>query len=496
LTLGAVGGVNTVTATAAGVGTVVFSAISGPNEIYLENQKAGTSAWRINNYTMTEISGYAGAISIQRGGSLPFKVSVATPSSYSIEVYRLGYYGGTGGRFITSSGTLSGTTQPACPVTDATTRLVECNWSTGYTLPVGADWTSGLYLAKLRLASNGKESPVFFVVRDDASTSKILFQSSFTTSEAYNNYGGYSLYEYNSTASQRAFKVSFDRPNKALEEYSNHLRYEYNMIRWLESQGYDVSYITNLDVHTTPSLLSQHTVFLNTGHDEYWSLEMRNSVETARDSGMHLAFFSANSAYWRVRFEPSSTGVANRVMVCYKTTTPGDPVAPTYRFRDAPNNRPENALYGVMYIGDTNDLSGFDFVVSNAADPYYEFTGLNNGDKLIGLVGYEWDAIVSNGFTPSGVVTLSSSVVTPTVIAPGIPSTPTQISHAVRYTAPSGAKVFSTGSIQWVWGLDDDHGLVYFVPPRVDTRARQIFVNILRDMGVRPTSPNAGLVIP
>ena len=497
LMLGTSGGVNTVTATAVGVGNVAFSAISGPNAVYLENQKAGTTAWRINNYTMADISGYAGALSVQRGGSLPFKVSVAAPGSYSVEIYRLGYYGGAGARFIVSSGTLSGTTQTTCPVTNTTTRLVECNWSTGYTLPVGADWTSGLYLAKLRLASNGKESPVFFVVRDDASTSKILFQSSFTTSAAYNSYGGFSLYDYNSTGSQRAYKVSFDRPSKEIDEYSNLLRYEYNMIRWLESQGYDVSYITNLDIHTNPSQLSQHKVFLDAGHDEYWSLEMRNAVETARDSGMHLAFFSANTAYWRVRFEPSGTGAPNRVMVCYKTTAAGDPVAPTYRFRDAPNNRPENALLGVMYIGDHGTLyGGFDFVVSNAADPYYAFTGLNNGDKLLGLVGYEWDAIVSNGFTPSGVVTLSSSVVTPTQFAPGIPSTPTQISHAVRYTAPSGAKVFSTGSIQWVWGLDGDRGFDFVLPPRVDTRAQQMFVNILRDMGVRPTTPNAGLVVP
>ncbi len=497
LTLGAAGGINTVTATAAGVGSAAFSAIGGSNPIYLENQKVGTNAWRINNYNIAAIAGYASAQSVQRGGTLPIKVSVASPGVYSIEVYRIGYYTGQGARLVANSGNLNGITQPTCPVTDAATRLVECNWSTGYTLPVGADWTSGLYLAKLKLASNGAESPIFFVVRDDASTAAILFQSSFNTSAAYNSYGGYSLYEYSSTASQRAFKVSFDRPTTELQEYSNHLRYEYNMIRWLESQGYDVSYVTNLDIHTTPSRLAQHKVFLDAGHDEYWSLEMRNAVESARDSGMHLAFFSANSAYWRVRFEPSSSGVANRVMVCYKSTDVPDPIAPTYRFRDAPNNRPENALFGVMYIGDTNDISGSDFVVSNASDPYFANTGLNNGDKLIGLVGYEWDAIVNNGFTPSGVVTLGSSVVTPNgAIAPGIPVTATQVSHAVRYTAPSGAKVFSTGSIQWVWGLDDDHGSAYSVAPRVDSRAQQIFVNILGGMGVRPTTPKAGLIIP
>ena len=495
-TLGTAGN-NSVSINAPGIGSVTFTAVAGPNAIYLENLKPGTTAWRSlsTTYTTTEIAAYAGALSVQRGGSLPFKVSLAQPDTYSIDVYRFGYYGGTGGRLVASSGNLSGVTQPTCPVTDVATRLVECNWSTGYTLSIGTDWTSGLYMAKLKRASTGKETPVFFVVRDDSSTASVLFQSSFTTSAAYNRYGGYSLYDFSSTGGQRAFKISFDRPSKELDEYSNVLRYEYNMIRWMESQGYDVTYVTNLDIHVNPSLLAQHRVFLDVGHDEYWSLEMRNAVENARNSGMNLAFFSANTAYWRVRFEPSSAGAANRVMVCYKA--PGDPVTPTERFRDPSTNRPENALMGVMYIGDHGALyGGFDFVVANASDPYFANTGLNNGDKLVGLVGYEWDAIVNNGFTPAGVVTLASSLVTPQEIAPGIPTTATQISHSVRYTAPGGGKVFSTGSIQWIWSLDSGDGISPVNPSRVDARAQQIFVNILSDMGARPTTPNPGLIVP
>ena len=497
LTLGAAGESNTVSATSASAGSVTFSAIGGPNAIYLENQKPGTNSWRITNYTTTSIAGYASALSVQRGGSLPIKVSLAAPGSYSIDIYRIGYYAGAGARLVASSGSLSGVVQPACPVTDSVTHLVECNWSTSYTLAVGSDWTTGLYLAKLKLTSTSQESPIFFVVRDDASTAKILFQSSFANSAAYNRYGGYSLYDFNSTGGQRAYKVSFDRPTRELEEYSNLLRYEYNMIRWMESQGYDVSYVTNLDIHTNPGRLSQHKVLLDAGHNEYWSLEMRNAVENARDAGMHMAFFSANTAYWRVRFEPSTTGMANRVMVCYKTMSPADPVAATVRFRDPQVNRPENALMGVMYIGNHGALyGGFDHVVSNAADPYYAFTGLNNGDKLSGLVGYEWDAIVDNGFSPTGMVTLASSPVTATEFAPGVPAIPAQTAHAVRYTTASGAKVFSSGSIQWVWGLDSDRGFDFVTPPRVDVRVQQMFVNILRDMGVRPTTPNANLVVP
>jgi hypothetical protein len=237
-------------------------------------------------------------------------------------------------------------------------------------------------------------------------------------------------------------------------------------------------------------------------------MEERNNVQQARDNGINLAFFSANTAYWRVRFEPSTSGQANRVMTVYKDTTgtgngtPLDPIAQTdpsaatTLFRSSQVNRPENALLGVMYIGDngSNNLyNGFDFVVSNAADPYYANTGLRNGDKLTGLVGYEWDAVVNNGFTPAGTVILSQSPVQPSGGLPPLPSgTNTTISNAARYTAASGAKVFSIGSIQWVWGLDSNG----VTNPREDSRAKQIAVNVFADMGAKPQTPSSGIVIP
>ncbi len=286
---------NTVRATASGVGTVSFTATAQPtptNPIYVENQKTGTTAWKITNQASTQIAGYAGATSVNRGGSLPIKVSLAQPGQYTIDVYRLGYYGGTGARLLFSSGSLNGVTQPECAITDASTRLVECNWSTSYTLAVGSDWTSGVYIAKLTDQTTGTQSQVWFVVRDDSSTSDVLFQSSFTSFMAYNNTGGYSLYPFNSINGQNAFKVSLDRPfsetTTETSEYNNLLRWERNMVRWMESQGYDISYVTNLDVHTNPKLLRQHKVFLSVGHDEYWSMEQRNGVEQARDAGVNL----------------------------------------------------------------------------------------------------------------------------------------------------------------------------------------------------------------
>jgi hypothetical protein len=468
------------------------------NTIVTENQNPGTTNWRITNQASTEIAGYASATSVNQGGSIDFKVSLATPGKFTIDVYRLGYYGGSGGTLKKSIGSLNGTTQPACTITDTTTNLIECKWSTSYTLAIPTTWVSGLYIAKLTDSTSGKQSQIWFVVRNDSSTSDLLFQSSFNTFLAYNDTGGYSLYGFNSINGQAALKVSYDRPFSETTtqsgEFNNIQRWEYNMARWLESQGYDVTYIANLDIDTNPQVLQKHKVYLSVGHNEYWSLNQRNAVQQARDAGVNLGFFCANSCYWRVRFENSSSGVANRVMVCYKAAATTS--EPTTKFRDPINNLPESALLGVMYIGDIDDVyAGFDFVVQNSSDPYYANTGLKDGDRLTLLVGFEWDAVNTNA-SPSGLVVLSNSQTSNTLSDSDLQGFPSganpQSSNAVRYTAASGAKVFSTGSIQWVWGLDSDG----VTNPREDNRAQQIAVNVLASMGAKPTTPNSYIVVP
>ena len=491
--------------------------VAAQNAIVLENQKTGTRDWEIADSNLAnnnEILGYGDATSINKGEALNLKVSLAQAGQYNVDVYRLGYYDGNGGRLVTSVTGLNGVTQADPTITNPNTNLVEYNWNTSYTLQTGSDWTTGLYFVKLTDSQSGKENYIQFVLRDDNRPADIGFQDAITTAAAYNNIGGYSVYDFNSTGGERAFQVSFDRPfqyntSTSSEQFNNTLTWEYNMTRWLESQGYDVSYYSNLDVHTNPLQLYSQNLFLSVGHDEYWSMEMRDNVEQARDNAINLAFFSANTAYWQVRFDPSSSGESNRVMTVYKdasgigTGEPLDPIAQTNPaaatslFRSSEVNRPENSLLGVGYTGDTGSdgiYQGFDYVVSNASDPYYANTGLQNGDRLDGLVGYEWDSILNNGLTPAGLVVLgespvpSSGLISLGVVPPGTDDT---IANAVRYTAPSGAKVFSTGSVQWVWGLDSDR-----VPnPRVDSRAQQFAVNVFADMGAKPQTPNSGIVV-
>ncbi|WP_392534621.1 N,N-dimethylformamidase beta subunit family domain-containing protein [Nostoc sp. C117] len=522
-----VGGVPTgpggvvVTVTAQGIGSITFSASTtppNPNAIFLENLNPGTTNWKLVNRGSGEIAGYASATSVNKGESLGIKVSLGQVGQFTIDVYRLGYYGGTGGRLMASSGLLNGTTQAACTV-DPDTHLVECNWTTSYVLQVGNNWTSGIYVAKLIDQASSKAAHVWFVVRDDSRTADILFQSAVSCVLAYSTTGGYSLYNFNSVGGQRAYKVSYDRPFSQATyqesyEADTPLRWEYNMVRWLESQGYDVAYTESMQLHTNAQSLLNHKVFLSVGHDEYWSKEMRDAVEGARNAGINLGFFSANTCYWRVRFESSTLAAGqvnpNRVMACYKQDWSLDSVAQqqgasaaTNKFRSVQNQRPENALLGIMYGSDLSDIyGGSNFVVSNSSDPYYANTGLQNGDQLALLVGYEWDFVVNNGSSPSGLVTLSESPMQPSALLPNFDEPPGEQalptnqdftkSHSARYTASSGAKVFASGTIQWAWGLDSDG----VSPAREDIRVKQITVNILADMGAKPQAPNANLIVP
>lgn len=424
------------------------------NPIQVENALPGTTAWQLTTPADShEIEGFASATSIDHCSPTPLRLYVNTTApQYRVEVYRLGWYNGLGGRLIAGPTTAAATPQPA-PTPNPQTGLIECNWSTPFLLQPSCSWVSGVYVAKLTAIPGGRQCYVHFVVRDDARSSLLLFQCSVTTYQAYNDWGGKSLY---GDATSHAARVSFNRPYLPGWGSGQFFSYEYDMVRWLEAEGYDVTYGTNVDTHRSLAHVLAHQAFLSVGHDEYWSWEMRTNVQTARDLGIHLAFFSANTCFWQIRLDPSTIdGAASRVITCYKDDAlQHDPVAIdgnpsndyliTRTWRD--NGRPENMLIGVML--DVCDVGvNADLVITNAGHWVFAGTGAQNGQTLAGLVGYEADRRFSP--EPPGVETLAHSPVPPTQWCPVSPSDMT------AYTAPSGAIIFATGTIQWAWGLDD-----------------------------------------
>ena len=551
----------------------------GENRIQTENAITGTTNWMLfnpvtsgpshgwptnNADTTPEIQGFASATSANVGDTIDLYVDVRatnTPSAtnFTLEIFRLGWYGGRGGRQMTwnDSGAktnvmLASHKQPV-PKINSTNGLIDCLsgwttngentnliWSRSYTLTIPTNWVSGVYVARLTTGTNvtpqttGKQSYIIFIVREDARTSDLLYQASVTTWQAYNPWGGSSTYPYPSharcnddpilgTTDRHGGTVSFNRPYAAptcrselgrlaygsgtgefltmINDFANPA-WEYNMVRWLERQGYDVTYTTSVDTHRTSPVNKGIKTFLSVGHDEYWSAPQRANVEAARDRGVNLAFFSANTCYWRIHFENNE-----RAFSVDKTLSGSDYYD---RWRDAVVNNPESSLIGEEFFYQNGPTGGNIRMPASLPSGSglgghhwaYDYSGLTNGQVLPELLGYEvdgcWD---TNGcicfHTPSlnipcpgsNTVRLADSPIYcgQTIACSGVTN---GHSYVTLYTACNGAQVFATGSIQWSWGLDDfAFQLVDPYISRVHPAAQQMARNVLRTFSGRATAP-------
>lgn len=485
--------------------------------IVAENCLLGSTDWKQTNYS-SPIYLYTSSTSVNVGEKIGLFVD--SPSgTFSLKVYRIGYYDGAGARLVDTIDNITGGAQPGCVRAEDTGLRTCSNWRETYSLEIPLDWKSGVYLAQVIQGSTGAINQTVFVVREDDRKSTILYQMSATTFQAYNNYDGKSVYNVNSGVcytvanAPRAVKVSFNRPySSSIEDANYFFRAEYPMVRWLEAQGYDVTYSTSLDTHRSGkpgahNALLDHKVFLSVGHDEYWSQQMSDAVTAARDAGVNIGFFTSNTAYWRIRFEDDPiTHEPDSVMVTYKSTESGGPDPsgePTGTWRDpAGVNKPENAITGIMYIGD-NDKMYFPLRLSSefTSDRLYRHTALQNmpansyidvGDQI---VGWEWDAASDNGSSPQGLQILAKTPVYGFLLRDYGRASNGDLGDGTatvtRYTAPSGAIVFASSTIQWSWGLGA-HGLDV-VP--VDPYISQMTYNILADMGAEPASPTFDVIL-
>ena len=492
------------------------------NPILCENSKPGNppSEWDISGSGSADIQGFATDISVNKGETIRFKIQTSA-TAYRLDIYRMGYYGGMGARKIATvrPSVPLPQNQPACR-TDASVGLVDCgNWAESASWAVPADVVSGIYFAKLvREDGPAGASHIFFVVRDDNGRSDILFQTSDTTWQAYNRWGGASLYVDNrfGLPAGRAYKVSYNRPFNTRDCCPEDWVFnaEYPMVRWLEANGYNVSYFTGVDTDRRGAEILEHRIFMSVGHDEYWSGNQRANVETARNNGVHLAFFSGNEVFWKTRWENSIDGANTpyRTLVCYKETHAGAKIDPlpnvwTGTWRDprfsppADGGRPENGLTGQLF---TVNGPRSDSIVVPAADGKMRFwrntsiATLNPGQSATlpaGVLGYEWDEDIDNGFRPPGLFRMSTTTLSVPDKLQDYGSTygPGQATHSLTlYRHSSGALVFGAGTVQWSWGLDSQHDRG---PSTTDVRMQQAAVNLFADMGVQPGSLQAGLVV-
>jgi hypothetical protein len=494
------------------------------NAIVAENALAGTpqSTWDISG-SGSNIEGFTDQISYNLGQTVNFKINTSS-KHYRLDVYRMGYYQGNGARLITSiDKTLTTAQSQPAPIVDPVTNLQDYgNWGVSASWTIPTNLVSGIYFAKLvREDSTSGSNHVFFVIRNDASTSDLLFQTSDTTWEAYNSYGGLSLYDGN--PGTRAFAVSYNRPfvdrgtAGGFGTYNWVFHAEYPMVRWLEANGYDVTYFTHVDSAARGTLIKNHKAFLSVGHDEYWANDEFNAVVAARDAGVNLAFFSGNEIFWKTRWTNSIDGSNTpfRTLVCYKETffnSPTDPQDPSTwtgtwmdpRFSPpADGGRPQNALSGQLWTvnrGPTDLGTAIQVPGTFAKLRFWRNTAvasLTSSQTLTlapNTLGYEADSDIDNGFRPAGLFDLSATTFSGSSIRQdyGVNFAAATVTHNLTlYRAKSGALVFGAGTVQWSWGLDGNHDDGSSTP---DVNVQQATVNLLADMNAQPGSLQPGLI--
>ena len=459
--------------------------------------------------------------------TISFKIDTNS-TNYRIDIYRLGYYGGMGARKVATIQHTGLQNQPA-PLRDATTGVVDAgNWAVSASWAVPADAVSGVYIAKLvRQDGTAGENQIPFIVRDDSSHSDIVFQTADETWQAYNGWGGANFYGGNGPATGqgagRAYAVSYNRPiatRGGVGTYAGPQDYlfgaEYAAISWLEQNGYDVSYMAGVDVDRYGSLLLNHKMYLDVGHDEYWSGQQRANVEAARDAGVNLQFWSGNEVYWRTRWGNalSSDATPYRTLISYKETwSPSASIDPsnewTGTFRDprfSPpaigGGSPENSLTGQMFqVDDVGaNLQSIKVPYDDANLRFWRNTSVANlqpgqtATLTKNYLGYEWDEALDNGFDPAGLVKLSSTTLPVSTYLLDYGNTTgngTSTHNLTLYRAPSGALVFGAGTVYWAWGLSDNHDIE---ATPTDPRVQQAMVNLFADMGIQPGTLQSGLI--
>lgn len=453
---------------AAGLGSALLPlgcAAGRSAAVALENARPGTREWILthtraqSDTRCPQIEGYCSRTSLRAGETLEIKVSTNPPSTFVVDLYRMGYYGGEGGRFMARLGPFRGEVQP--DPEPGPERVRECTWDASARLTLPSDWPSGIYLGKLTEEREKLQSYVIFVVRDERPCD-FLFQVSDTTWAAYNRWPDFwSLYD-DGTPPHNWFtgpgvRVSFDRPygkyrqifNAPLSQGSGEfLLWEFPLAYWMEAQGYDVSYISNVDTQANPERLLRAKAFLSVAHDEYWSLEMFHHATAAVDAGVHAAFLSGNAVDGLIRFYPGPGGIPNRSFSRVGKFGPFEYELTRYQGWSQHGPNPAT-LMGARTTYPYNGSA--DWTCVREKHWLFEGTGMKNGDSIKDLVGWEHHGL------PASLPGLE-------VVARG-PVRRGKVLQNVDYTATlyprsKGNLVFSASTIWWSLGLAEPPGFL------------------------------------
>ncbi len=457
-----------------------------------ENQKPGSYDWQLTRvrtdkgkgFRTSLIEGYCSQQSIEAGETLRWMVSTNPARRFTIDVYRMGYYGGAGARLMTQLGPFNGRPQPEPPVQER--RLRECKWEPSAEFKIPADWPSGVYLGRLNcVAEKGEhawQSYTVFVLRDRRKAD-VLFQVSENTWAAYNRWpDDYSLYTDPRHPWAPKVAVSFDRPYGKYSQIYEHplsigsgefLLWEFPLAYWLEMHGYDVTYTANVDM-TDPAQFARTKVFLSVGHDEYWDPRQYDNALAAVKNGVTQLYLCGNAVFGVTPYEKSADGRANRIISRAGVYGGVYGNFGTWFKEPFPTEGPKaNKLIGAHSVYPFN--GGGDWVCAEPKHWIFEGTGMKKGEGIPGLIGWEFHG------DPADLPGLE-------VVAEG-----DALSGGVRpvhwastiYPGGKGNFVFNASTIWWSQGLSSPPGHIlpwsHWVRPHgPDPRVQRITANLLR----------------
>jgi hypothetical protein len=347
-------------------------------------------------------------------------------------------------------------------------------------------WLCGVYRGKLTSRESGLQRYVILIVSDDRSAD-FIFQCSDNTWQAYNRWPNqFSLYDngqhewYWGGGVQVGFRRPYGKYCQILDAplslgSGEWLLWEFPLAYWMESQGYDVTYVSNLDTHRNPKGLRRARGFLSVGHDEYWTIEMFQNVRAAIAAGVNVAFLSGNAVCGRILFDDS--------LQAFERVGVFGPPGGTREFEQMSaleHRRPyANELIGAQSTGPVT--GGADWICRLPNHWLFANTGMREGDSIPGLVGWEYHG------DPAPTTGLEVVASGPIQQAPGEPNGGTYT--ATIYPGPKGNFVFNAATIWWADGLSAPPGYVrpqaYTTPKGPDQRVQQITRNLLNEMRSR-----------
>jgi hypothetical protein len=477
---------------------------AGPQpNIARENRYRGTRAWRlpgsaaeVGGKARGTVRGYVAEQALRPGQTERIYVSAPGSTAVRIEVFRIGWYDGRGGREVLLSRWLPVARQPACAHRFAT-GLTECDWRPTLSFMIPSALPSGVYIAKLSARTG--VSDCLFVVRASL-PALLLAQLPTATYEAYNAWGGDSLYPGGSdrvgaTGTTQGIEVSYDRPYDSITGAGEFFARDVAMVRFLERYGYPISYTTSESVDVDPGQLAGHRAVIDFGHSEYWSERQARAFAQARDRGISLLLFGSDTLAWRIRYGRASSRASERsqpdhTIIAYKEHAALDPdrSEATGPFADR-----GATLAGSAYLGCITPrlrqpgpptYRYYEWQPAPALQPRWLFAGtrISTTTRIPGIVGYELDArtaasppdtqLLGFGFTPC----MASRFTEPGGPLPGARG---GVAQTTLYTARSGAIVFDTGMLGWELGLEPVPSASPDAPRAPDPRLVAITRNLL-----------------